>query len=224
MKPIDHLHRLGCPPTNAVRIQVTAITADGGDRRMLFQPGRQRRGRAARQEVHNAMRRQIDQDRAIAMAPPPGPLVDAHGLQSWGLRHGGRQHQPEEGGRTGRQPQVSGEPSPGLPTQGHTDGAQRRHEPLGFPGIRRHEGWQALREDAAFAARVLAHEFAHRQLDVDRARAPGQIGQAALVTAMHRGRGHGAAWAACTTRRCRQLELHDFPLYGDLGQAHVGSW
>jgi len=25
MKPIDHLHRLGCPPTNAVRVEVVPI-------------------------------------------------------------------------------------------------------------------------------------------------------------------------------------------------------
>ena len=83
MKAIDHLHRLGCPPANAVGIEVTAIATDDGDRRMLGQPGRDTGGRAVRQQVHDAMRREIDQDGAIAMAPPPGPLVDADGLQGW---------------------------------------------------------------------------------------------------------------------------------------------
>ena len=85
MKPIDHLHRLGCPPANAVGIEVTPIAADDGDRRMLGQPGRHGRGRAVRQQVHDAMRLEIDQDGAIPMAPPPGPLVHPNGLQGWGV-------------------------------------------------------------------------------------------------------------------------------------------
>jgi hypothetical protein len=28
MKAIDHLHRLGCPPANAVVVQVTAVATD----------------------------------------------------------------------------------------------------------------------------------------------------------------------------------------------------
>jgi hypothetical protein len=43
MKAIDDLHGIWCPPTNAVRIEVTPIPADDGDRRMLGQPGRHRR-------------------------------------------------------------------------------------------------------------------------------------------------------------------------------------
>ena len=83
MEAVHDLHRLGCPSTNAVRIEVTAITADDGDRRLLFQPGRECRGRAVRQQVHDAVRRQINQDGAVAMTPPPGPLVDTNGLEGW---------------------------------------------------------------------------------------------------------------------------------------------
>ena len=81
MKPIDHLHGVGCPPANAVGVEVAPIATDDGDRRMLGEPGRDGGGRAVRQQVHDAMRRQIDQDGAIAMAPPPGPLVDADGVE-----------------------------------------------------------------------------------------------------------------------------------------------
>ena len=85
MKPIDHLHGLGRAPANAVGVEVAPITTDHGDRRMLGQPGRDAGGRAVRQEVDDAMRQQIDQDGAIAMAPPPGPLVDTNGLEGWGV-------------------------------------------------------------------------------------------------------------------------------------------
>ena len=115
MKAINHLHRLRCPPTNAVRIAVTPITADDGDRRMLSQPGRHRRGRALRQQVHDAMCREIDQHRALAVAPPPGPLVDADRLEGWRGWDRSPPYQAEQGGRTGRYPQAGGEPGPCLP-------------------------------------------------------------------------------------------------------------
>jgi len=84
VEALDHLHRLGGPPTNAVRLEVTAITADSRDRRVLSQPGRDTRGRTVRQEVHDVVVRKVDQDRAVPMTSPPSPLVDAHGLRGHG--------------------------------------------------------------------------------------------------------------------------------------------
>jgi hypothetical protein len=40
VEAVDHLHRPGCPPANAVRIQVAAIATDHGNRGMLSEPGR----------------------------------------------------------------------------------------------------------------------------------------------------------------------------------------
>jgi hypothetical protein len=87
MEAIDHLHRLGRAPANAVGVEVTAVPADDGDRRMLGEPGRDASRRAIPQEVYNPMTGQIDQDGAIAMAPPPGPLVHPNGPQGWGVGH-----------------------------------------------------------------------------------------------------------------------------------------
>ena len=98
MKAVDDLHGLRRPPPNAVGIEVTAIATDQADRRMLGQPRRDGRGRAVRQQVHDAVIREIHQDRAVAMPPPPGPLVDADGLQGWRIGHRGRPHQAELGG------------------------------------------------------------------------------------------------------------------------------
>jgi hypothetical protein len=77
VKPIHHLHGLGCPPANAVGVELAPITTDDGDRRMLGPPGREGDGRAVRPEVDDARGRQIDHKGALAMTPPPGPLVDA---------------------------------------------------------------------------------------------------------------------------------------------------
>jgi hypothetical protein len=81
MEAIDHLHRVWSPLAHAIRIQGTAIAADQGDHRMLGQPRRDRRGRAIGPQVHDPMCRQIDHNGAIPVAPPPGPLVYADGLE-----------------------------------------------------------------------------------------------------------------------------------------------
>jgi hypothetical protein len=78
MKPMNCLlHGVGPPATDAIRIQIIPIATDDGDGWMLGEPSRHRRGRAIRQEVHDPMTGQIDEDGTIAVAPPPGPLVDA---------------------------------------------------------------------------------------------------------------------------------------------------
>jgi hypothetical protein len=81
MEPIDHLHDLGRTPANAIRVQIAPITADHLNRRMLGEPCRDAGGRAVRQQVDDTMRCQIDEDGAIAVVPPPGPLVDSNGVE-----------------------------------------------------------------------------------------------------------------------------------------------
>jgi hypothetical protein len=48
MKPIDHLYCVGCPPANALGVEVAPIATDDSDRRMLGEPGRDAGGRAVR--------------------------------------------------------------------------------------------------------------------------------------------------------------------------------
>jgi hypothetical protein len=95
MEPIDHLHGIGRASANAIRVQIAPITADDRHRRMLGEPGRDAGGRAVRQHVDDTMGRQIDEDGPIAMAPPPGPLIDPNDLEGWGVGHRGCPHQPE---------------------------------------------------------------------------------------------------------------------------------
>ena len=52
------------------------------------------------------------------------------------------------------------------PTRGDADRRQSHNQPGGFPGIWRDEVWQALREDAASARRLAAHELPHGEVDV----------------------------------------------------------
>ena len=208
MKPVDDLHRLGRPPANAVGVEVAAITTDDGDRRMLGQPGGDTGGRAVRQEVHDAMRRQIDQDGAIPMAPPPGPLVDTDDLEGWRGRDRRPPDQAEQRGWTGGEPQAGREPGASIPAQRQTDRPEGCGQSMGVTAISRDEIRQALGEDPAPAGPIAAAEFPHGQLDPDGPRPPSQVRQVALVAAMHGRRGHGTAWAGGGWGCYYELEPH----------------
>jgi hypothetical protein len=187
MQAVDDLHGLKGSPANAVGVEVAALAADDDDGRRLGQPGRDRRGGAVRQQVYDAMRHEIDEDGAIAVAPPPGPLINADGLQGWGVGHWGLPYQPEEGRRTGRQPQASREPGPCVPAEGDGKRAEGRDEPRRFARLRGDELWQAFCEDATRTARIPADAFPHHQVDPNGKRAPGEVRHVAPIAAMHRG-------------------------------------
>jgi hypothetical protein len=102
---------------------------------------------------------------------------------------------------------------------------ERRHEPLGFAGIRGHEGGEAFREDPAHAGRIAADEFPDRQVEADRPHPPREVGQVALIPAMDGRRGHRTARAARCRRRRRELEPHGFIRNGELSEAErTGGW
>jgi hypothetical protein len=223
VEAVDHLHGRRRPPADAVGVEVAAIPTDDGDRRVLAQPGRHAGSGAVRQQVHDAMRREIDQDGAVAVSPPPGPLVYADDLQGWRRGHRGGPHQAEQGRWTGGEPQASGESGTSIAAESHADGPEDGGQPMGVAGGWRDEVWQALREDTTHAARIAAHELPHDEVDVHHACPPGKVGQVTLVTAMHRGRCYGTTGAACLRRRRRQLKPHGVLFHGDLVQAHVWS-
>jgi hypothetical protein len=84
----------------------------------------------------------------------------------------------------------------------------------GAPSMHGDQRGQALREDAADAGGIAAHEFAHGQPDAHREVPPGEVRQVALIPAMHLGRGHGTQGTARAWGGRRELELESFRLHG----------
>jgi hypothetical protein len=184
MEPVHNLHGLRHPPANAVGIEVAAIAADHGDGGMLGQSRRDGRGRAVRQQVHDTVIREIHQDGAVPMPPPPRPLIDADGLQGLHRGHRSRPHQAEQGGRTGGEPQASGESGTSVAAESHDDGPEGCDQLTGFSRIRRDQGREMLGENTARTARVPAEELPDRELEMHGVRAPREIRQVALIPAM----------------------------------------
>ena len=94
MKPIHDLDSVWGATANAVRIERAAIPTDHGHGRLLGEPLRHHIGRTLGEEVHDAMRLQIDQDRAVALPASPGPLIHAQHLGGGRRRRRGSLHQP----------------------------------------------------------------------------------------------------------------------------------
>jgi hypothetical protein len=154
------------------------------------------------------------------VAPPPGPLVDANGLQGWGVGHRGRPHQAESGGGTGGEPPVGRESGASAPAEGHGDRLQGRDDAIGVPRIRRDDVREALRENAARTGEGSAEDLPDRELDMYGARPPGEIPQVALVTAMDGGGGQTAAGAGRSWDDGGELAPDGGLLHGDVGEAH----
>src|SRR5882724_11839100 len=134
------------------------------------------------------------------------------------MEHRGCLHQTEQGGWTGGEPQTGGESGPSVPAEGHGDRPQDGHQSPSFSRIGFHKLWQALREDTALTVRILAHEFPYPELDANRAWAPGEVRQVALIATMDGRCRYGTARAGGGRGCGRQLEAHVFLLHGDLGE------
>ena len=129
MKPIDHLHGLGCPTANALGVEGTPVPTDYGDRRMLREPGGHALRRALGQEVQDLIILQIGQDGPVALPAPPRPLV--HPMTLWGgvAGVGAACTSPQQGVWTDALVPAGREPRACLPAEGEAEGKEALGKP-----------------------------------------------------------------------------------------------
>jgi hypothetical protein len=77
MEPVRHLDRVRCAGAGPFGIGAGPVPADHLRLRMLGQPGGQRGGVAARQQVNDSAVLAVDQDGAIVLATPDREVIDA---------------------------------------------------------------------------------------------------------------------------------------------------
>jgi hypothetical protein len=73
---IGHLNGVGSALGGPVGVKASTISADDLNPRMCLEPGRQSRSAALRQQIHEVVLLQIDQDRAIGLAFVFRPIID----------------------------------------------------------------------------------------------------------------------------------------------------
>ncbi len=149
-------------------VQPTAITDDPDDVRALAQP----RGafhQAIRQQIEHSMALQVDEDRPEAMAPAPGPFVDAHVP---GRRFRRRRDRADDGAQRGA-------------PHRQAEGGEWR-APAAPPRVTLDDVRKALGEDAPQAGRVPAEEASHLHPQSHGQAVPRHISDRAHVAAIDR--------------------------------------
>ena len=76
MPSIGHLNGVGRALTNSVGIRASTITGDDLDTGAITQPPTDCRCFTVRQQIDDLVRLQVHQYRAVAVTPPPGPVVN----------------------------------------------------------------------------------------------------------------------------------------------------
>jgi hypothetical protein len=110
MKAIGNLGGLWRPFGGASSIVLSTVTGNDFDPGMVTQPGRDRLGRALRQERHGPTVFEIDQDRAIDPALAEGKIINAEHTRGRRGRRRGAAENPADRIATERHPQASGHP------------------------------------------------------------------------------------------------------------------
>jgi hypothetical protein len=80
---------------------------------------------------------------------------------------------------------MGGEAGACVPAEGHADGPQDSDQSPRFSRIGGHQLWEALREDTTRTVRIPAYEFPDPELEANRACAPGEVRQVALIATMN---------------------------------------
>src|SRR4051794_6541431 len=83
MPAVENLYGIRCASGGPVGIGAGAVTDNGGDTGMLLQPRRQSVGTAVGQQVDHPPALEIAQDRAVALAFAPCPIIDAEHPDGW---------------------------------------------------------------------------------------------------------------------------------------------
>jgi hypothetical protein len=172
-----------------------------------MKPVGQAGSRPIREQVNGSASIGIHQDRAVALAAPLAPIIDAQHMRRshrWQRRPF---EQPEQRCSTGQHALPARQPCPGLSAQGTREREQTARQRLRPPSPRRSQYWSLLGEDAPRTAPVGTEEAADSEVQADAAVGPGQVSQCALVATVDPMRSAGTARIARGAMRAGEFKV-----------------
>jgi hypothetical protein len=199
MPPIRNLNRIRSTGPHAVGIVAGAIVGDDLDAGMRLQPRLDSLGFAVTQQIDRSVFiLQIDDDGAVASAPPPCPVVDAD--DAWGRRYRNGSHpdQAQQGVAADRHGKPARQAGAGLTAGMQGNAALRLGKADGPPNPRQDHLRQAFGEDPARALGSGAAKATDLKIEMADPTLPGKISEMPDVSAMYPAR----AAAAQGTGRC----------------------
>ncbi len=154
--------------------------------RVRPQPGGQRLCRPVGQQVHHRVLLEVDQDRPVAVAAPPSPIIDRHhprGRRGRRIAASGARRAQQRVRAHGHR-QAGSEPCTGLAAHGQGDAPMQGGDTLGAARIGPSDVIQPLGEGPTRAIRLVAAEPPGSDPQGDRATLPGQVAQATAASAV----------------------------------------
>ncbi len=121
MPAIRHLDGLRGTTRCRFGVEAGAVAGDHPDAWMRREPGGDVVRIAIREDVHEAMRVEVDHGGSRALPALPGPIVDPNRSQVAGIREGKDSEQPQQRGGAGRHPQPDGQARSLLRAQHESD-------------------------------------------------------------------------------------------------------
>jgi hypothetical protein len=181
---------------------------------MILQPSRDRVTLAVGQQVDRPVAFQIDDDRAVALAAPPGPVIDADDARRrcWFNRHS--PDQAQQGVAADRHGEPVRQAGAGFAAGMKSDAALRLGEADSPPNPRQGHLRQAFNEDPARAPGSGAAKATDLRIEMTDPTLPGKISEMANISAMDAARaapaqGTGRCGGASTNRYEHAIRVDD---------------
>ncbi len=152
MKAICHLNRIRSTPCRAHRILFSPVTTDHHNARMLLEPGSEPVRRTVRQEVHHTVSLKIDEQRAVAMAFAPGPIIDPTDGYGEFDRFRRVSDQAQQRVRAGAKPELPCQASTGFALGGEANGFECFRKSVCATSRDGRHGVEPLGKDALLAS------------------------------------------------------------------------
>jgi hypothetical protein len=182
------------------------------------------------EKVRHLAALEVHQNGTRGVAFAETEVVHAHHPHVIGFVPEGAADAVEEALGAHQQPELAGQPRPGLAAQGEGDPRQRLPAAVGAPGVDAGHFLQTLGEDPPLTGWFVAEELAYPNQQAHRHHGPGELGQGATVAAVDPARrllaartpGRGIVrrcmdgHQVCVERECVEVQV-----FGD-GEAAAG--
>ena len=186
MPAVRDLDRLRRAEPRSLGVRPRSIPANDSDVGMRSEPIPHGLAGAAGQEIEDATPFQIADDRAVAPAPPPSPVVDPDHTRGRAPCALATADQSQDGVAADRHGKPSRQAGAGFAAERHADIGLCLGQAIAALCPRTGEAGNRLGKDAART--MAAAEAAYLHPPRDRAILPGQVLQGSPVRAMHPGR------------------------------------
>ena len=220
---IGHLDRLRRTLAGRFCIRCGAVTADHLETGILAEPGRQGLGLAILEEIDDPSPLQVDQDGAVAMPLPEGPVVDSEHTRSRPSGNVSAAQHTEQGSPTDRRAEASRKPRTGRAAERERDDFQCRSLAQRPSSIGGDQFWEPLGEDGAGTTSRTTSKAADSEAEDQLPTGERQVSDSAVIAAVDTLGPPRTERAASVARGCDKVQPDALAVERRLLEAKTGQ-